>query len=269
MTFAAGSPIDPLQYLETAIATGYRDETGKTVVNPAIIPGQRTFCAIVAGQSLAANSQTPPLYNAVHPNNMVNVNPFTSKAYLGADPAIGPSSQMGSWLWRCADMMVDAAWADKVIFAPIASGGSSIEQWVDGELRLNLLATWLRMVALNARPGRVLWQQGETNRGQPTAYYQDKLTTLILNFRAAIGWEIPWFIAYSTYGDGAPSPTIRAAVANVVASVPNVFIGADTDTLGLEYRQPDLVHLLATGSQANAVMWFNAIRAAIPVLPVS
>ena len=86
----------------------------------------RAMVVVTLGQSNAAN-QGQGLYTPKH--HVDNFNLYDGKCYKAVEPLLGPSGQGGNFATRLADMLIERRLADPVIVAPIAMGGTTVEQW--------------------------------------------------------------------------------------------------------------------------------------------
>lgn len=260
MTFAVGGVADPFSIKEW-IYPPYTDLTGKVTSNPRLIPVERTFVGILAGQSNISNWGVTR-YTPAHLSKIDNINIVDGGCYQGKDPALGATGVDGSWLFRFADKLIAAGTFDRVMLVPIGVGGTKIEQWLPSALLgQHLPVAFRRCAGLGLNVNAVLWQQGESNPSTSSADYQALFASMITPLRAA-GYSAPWFVGKSTWLPGSGvSAGVRAACAAVVDGV-NIFAGADTDTLTTGYRQPDpSPHFNDAGSNAAADLWVSAIRA--------
>lgn len=259
-----GSLPDPYVFKDVA-QFGYNNTDGRTQVSPYIVAGQSTAVFVVAGQSLAANT-VDTNYTPVSPNVHV-LNIYDGGVYSGIDPMLGipqgNPGQTGSFLGRLGDKLIASGKWQRVVFVPVAVGNTSASQWAIGGIHnKRLLIGPRRAAALNFPITAFLWQQGENDTvlGTTQATYTTELEQIIATPRAE-GFNAPWFIARSTYTPSGVSSAVQAAYAAVIASVTNVYAGADTDSLtSSTYRQAsDGQHLTAAGADANAALWATAL----------
>ncbi|KAF0093750.1 MAG: hypothetical protein E1N59_2580 [Puniceicoccaceae bacterium 5H] len=229
-----------------------------------------------AGQSNSTNSGTEP----TTPESDLAVSFSGGHWQPAADPQPGVHdlSTKGSYYPAFLDDMA-AELQVPVAIASTGHGGTSVERWqpdypynYDSYLsyaRYNGLYPWTlyRLGQLGQGGFRaVLWHQGESDsshepgvvRTSHEDYYHD-LKNLIESTRTETAWDIPWFVAQASVwpldnpnGD----PEISGAQQQIWAdgiALP----GANSDTLGLEFRQPDgsRVHFTPEGLAAHAALW--------------
>ncbi len=261
---ATGSPSDPMAPLPIVQAYGYRETVGRTLRSPEIIPGETTFTAVVAGQSNCGNYGNFTSVSLTNGAKIDNLNFFDGGLYSPAYPAIGCEAPGGNWVWQFADKLITGGVCQRVILAPVAVGGTFINAWANDENLFGRITIALRRLAAVGRPAdAILWQQGETDgeAGTSQATWQARFGTMKGRVVAA-GFDPAWFVARSTLINGVTYSAIRAAQAAVVDGV-KVFAGPDTDTLTGGTNRHDNTHFTATGADAAATLWKNAVDAVI------
>ena len=108
----------------------------------------------------------------------------------------------------------------------------------------------------------ILWHQGEGNNGVGDAngrQYRKNLIEVIRTFRM-YGTNAPFFVALTTLCNGwHPNPeNIRAGQKSAVNPRLGVYLGADTDVIGVENRW-DTCHFSERGLDLAASLWLNVI----------
>jgi hypothetical protein len=238
---------------------------------------------IGAGQSNSTNSGT----EETTPNSDLVVSFSGGHWQPGVDPQPGnhDTSSKGSYYPALGDQLA-TEYGVPVAFASTGMGASAIRFWQPdydydyadyvSYARHNGLYEWTlnRVEQLGENGFRaILWHQGESDsshdvgvtRTTEDAYYNG-LKNLILSMRADAGWDIPWYVARASVwplpeenpnGD----PNIYNAQMRIWADG-IAFEGANTDSLGLEYRQPDgsRVHFTPAGLAAHAELWFDILK---------
>jgi hypothetical protein len=102
------------------------DASGRAAV-PCIDGGPlRPLVIVTLGQSNAAN-HGQGLYAPKH--RVDNFNLYDGKCYKAVEPLLGPSGEGGNFATRLADMLIERRLAARVVVAPIAMGGTTVEQW--------------------------------------------------------------------------------------------------------------------------------------------
>jgi serine/threonine protein kinase len=139
--------------------------------------------------------------------------------------------------------------------------GTSVNQWQPGgEL---FLWTVGRMNQLGREGFRaVLWHQGESDTGMPSAEYGRKMTALIQQSRKAAGWEVPWFVAQVSYHN--PNDTMTAAMREAQKKLWDSGValeGPDTDTLIGDDRDTNGkgIHFSTKGLRAHGRLWADKV----------
>lgn len=262
MTIVAGTALNPFLITETTANPSYKSLVGKVVSTPLLLPGDRTFTGLIAGQSNGANYATGANYTPTNADKIDNLNFIDGGTYKGADPALGASGSGSSWLFRFADKLISGGLYDRVILVPIAVGATSVLDWLpSGIVGKHFAAASARCANVGLVPSAILWQQGEADHAMTQATYKTNLLSVIGSSRAA-GFVAPWLVGKSTYNGGVTSAPVRAACAEVVNGL-DVFAGADTDTLtGTANRDAGLTHFNAAGADAAATLWKAAVDAA-------
>ena len=122
---------------------------------------RRPLVIVTLGQSNAAN-HGQGLYTPKH--RVDNFNLYDGKCYKAVEPLLGPSGQGGNFATRLADMLIERRLADRVVLAPIAMGGTSVEQWAhEGLFNRRIAASIRRLYDAGLTPDYILWHQGEGN----------------------------------------------------------------------------------------------------------
>lgn len=238
-----------------------RDTSGRHETSTAIEGDQaRTAVIVVVGQSNAANHGAGR-YVAKH--RVDNFNIYDGRCYRAEDPLLGSSGDGGNFATRLGDKLIDAGLFDRVILAPIAMGGTTVEQWADQGMfnrRIPVLVRRLYDAGLSA--DLILWQQGEGNPGIGDVQgrqYRKNLLEVIGTFRKC-GADAPFFVSLTTLcgGPHANADNIRAGQKGVVNPAAGIFQGPDTDTIGVEHRW-DACHFNEVGLDLAASLWLEVL----------
>jgi hypothetical protein len=232
---------------------------------------QRISCAVdkntaviaTLGQSNAANYALKQ-YSPKH--DVRNFNLYDGHCYKAEDPLLGASGTLGNFATPLADMLIERGLYSRVIVAPIAMGGSMVEQWAEeGVFNRRILVLIRRLFDAGLTPTLILWHQGEGNSGAGDSHgrqYRKNLLEVIATFRR-YAVSAPFFVALATKCGAYPrlnGDNIREGQATTVNPLDNVFLGPDTDTLGDEYRDPDHCHFNAAGVLRHAAMWADVLQ---------
>lgn len=242
----------------------FRDVSQKMASDCRIV-GERSRTAVIItlGQSNAANHG---LGNHVASGQVDNFNLYDGHCYHAADPLLGASGAGGNFATRLGDILIQRGRFDRVILAPIAQGGTTVEQWADeGMFNRRIMAIIRRLYDAHLTPDFILWHQGEGNLGVGDSegrQYRKNLLEVVRTFRE-FGIDTPFYIALTTRC-GTPRPNavnIRAGQRGAVDIKIHTFLGPDTDLLGPEFRDPQICHFNEAGLVRHAEMWADALSA--------
>lgn len=236
-----------------------RDTTGRQQ-SPLAIEGERgrTAVIVILGQSNAANHGSG---RYVAKRRVDNFNLYDSQCYRAADPLLGASSDGGNFATRLGDKLIEAGLFGRVILAPIAMGGTIVEQWADeGMFNRRIVVLIRRLHDAGLGIDFILWHQGEGNQGIGDVegrQYRKNLWEVVSTFRR-YGINAPFFVSLATLCGG-PHPNaenIRAGQKSAVDPRAGIFLGPDT--IGLEHRW-DTCHFGETGLDMAASLWLKII----------
>lgn len=216
----------------------------------------RVMVALVMGQSNAGNfGQSRKLAG---PNALTL---FNGKLRRAADPIPGADGTGGSVWTRLGDKIIAAGLYDKVIFIPVAVGGTEIAQWTPD------MPLFKRVIAAidganNARLviTHVFWHQGESDAYLKTSWadYQLRFRNIVKGLREA-GVAAPVFISSASVCPPYPSnDVIRGAQQNLVNHDAGIWAGPDTDVLVDTFRFG--CHFSTSGLDMTATLWLDAIK---------
>ncbi len=176
-------------------------ETSERSVVPCSDGGPlRPLVILTLGQSNAANEG-----RGLHiPKYRVdNFNLYDGKCYKAVEPLLGPSGQGGNFATRLADMLIERQLANRVVLAPIAMGGTTVEQWAhEGLFNRRIAASIRRLYDAGLSADYILWHQGEGNASAYTGdaggrQYRKNLLEVVASFRA-YSVNAPFFVALAT-----------------------------------------------------------------------
>jgi hypothetical protein len=225
---------------------------------------QGTAVIVTLGQSNAANYA---LMRYTRKHDVRNFDLYDGRCYKAQDPLLGASGILGNFATPLADMLIERGLYSRVIIAPIAMGGSTVEQWADeGVFNRRVLVLIRRLFDAGLMPTEILWHQGEADLGVGDSHgrqYRKNLLEVIATFRT-YGISAPFFVALATKCGAYPrayGAYIREGQASAVNPLNNVFQGPDTDTLGDEYRDKEHCHFNAAGLLRHAAMWADVLEA--------
>ncbi|AOW10774.1 sialate O-acetylesterase [Flavobacterium gilvum] len=221
----------------------------------------KTMIALTFGQSNAANHGQNPYT----PHNAAVYNYYKGKLYAAKDPLFGATGNKGSVWPRLGDMLIDKGLYTKVIFIPIAVGGSEIACWTSGGCSKKLEETLQMLESQHIQLTHIFWHQGETDNLKNTseALYKEQLAMILQTLRKTQSADL--YISIASYHPGATTKPL--GVDNVIRKAQQSFInenkavlqGPDTDTLIHAIHRYDGVHFSDFGMNAFAELWLKAI----------
>lgn len=222
-----------------------------------------TMIALTFGQSNAANNGQVA-YTAHHTSVL---NYYKGKLYTAKDPLFGATGTGGSVWSHLGDMLVDSGVYDKVIFVPIAVGGSAIGRWTNGDCAGRLQEALNYLDSQHIKLTHIFWHQGETDNLLNTTEttYKKSLDTII-NIIRLHRQNAPVYISIASYHPFAVAkqlgvdPVIRNAQIDFINEHKNVLLGPDTDKLIYAIDRCDGVHFSDFGMKRFAQLWFSAIK---------
>jgi hypothetical protein len=215
----------------------------------------RTAVILISGQSNAANSgaQRHATRFADRALNFVG-----GRCYVAASPLLGSTGFAGEFWTLLADQLIDAKVFDSVILAPVAVGGSNVEQWAKGG---SLNATMLPLVqdlTTRYRVTHVLWHQGESDFALKTdpLRYKALFLSFVETLRAN-SVDAPVFVSKATRCGPAwtESNAIESAQQELASSEPGLKAGVDTDELLEAQDRYDDCHFAESGEVKAATAW--------------
>ncbi|MBM3888573.1 MAG: sialate O-acetylesterase, partial [Verrucomicrobia bacterium] len=242
----------------------FRAKRGETVIATAAV--ERVGVGevfVTCGQSNSANYGRPP--QRAQDERVSSCDFHTGRWRHGDDPQPGAGGNGGS-PWALLGDLLAKKLDVPVGFICLGVGSTAVSFWTPpagGYARLKK--------ALQLAGGRgvraVLWHQGESDSiaGTSAENYARMLAKTIVQSREDAGWPVPWGVALAAFH---PSPKAtaecqRAIVAGqkkVVAEVPGVFQGPETDSFHKRGFLADSVHFNAHGLAAHAQGWAVAIE---------
>jgi hypothetical protein len=268
IAFAMGKPGSPDEIVLSSLDSyesldqnwkSFADVTARAEL-PCLAAG-RVAVLVTLGQSNAAN-HGEGLYRAKH--DVRNFNLYDGRCYIAADPLLGASGTGGNFATRLGDLLIERGAFGAVVLAPIAMGGSTVEQWSnEGRFNRRILALIRRLYDAGLKPTHILWHQGEANSGEGDAngrQYRKNLLEVVNTFRH-YGIEAPFYVALATRCES-PKPNaenIRAGQRGTVAPNLHIYAGPDTDALGPEFRDAKICHFTEAGLARHAELWADSI----------
>jgi len=238
------------------------DASGRAVV-PCTDGGPgRPLVILTLGQSNAANHGRG-LHTPKH--RVDNFNLYDGKCYKAVEPLLGPSGQDGNFATRLADMLIERRIADRVVIAPIAMGGTTVEQWAnEGLFNRRIAASIRRLYDAGLSPDYILWHQGEGNAAKGDAggrQYRKNLLEVVASFRA-YSVNAPFFVALASRCGETAHPNavnVREGQRTTTIGQLGIFVGPDTDLIGTEHRY-DNCHMTESGVILHATAWADILE---------
>lgn len=228
---------------------------------------------LVLGQSNAANHGD----NLYQPKSEVYTLDFMNMRCYRADDPLPGASGLGGSIWsRLGDQIVAEGLYRRVLFVPIAFGGTFAKDWIQGgsmTSRLDLCLNRLYKAVGGVLPfSAVFWQQGEAEANQTdmsAELYIEHIQCLVGSLRERFV-VAPVFVAATTLCACNSPPfdnaqQIRAGQQGLVMPEMGILAGPDLDQVGVDERY-DACHLADTGLNHCARLWLDVIREARPVL---
>lgn len=265
---------DPFGFSSPGSLVPFTSTTGRTSTSAALDGGERTFIAIIDGQSLAAN-HSQAAYTVTNSTKVQCVNWASDRLiYRHVEPMMGGSFYAAGHegfgdpyisIWgKVGDLLIDGDIFDRVIWCNVAAGGITAANLAPGgSLGRRIPAAFHVLSSLGFRGNRVdaiLSMLGESDAagGTTKANFQLRRRATIRASRS-YGFTGPWFIAEETYVEGVTSSTIQDAQTEMVGA-DGVVAGPSFDDLGSSYRWDD-IHQDQDGHDEFATRWFNTLAA--------
>jgi hypothetical protein len=214
-----------------------------------------TAVILIAGQSNAANSGAQR-HATRYPDRVVNF--AGGRCYVAASPLLGSNGFAGEYWTLMADDLIDAGTFDRVILAPLAVGGSKVEQWAKGGALNASMIPLVQDLTTRYRVTHVLWHQGEADFVLKTdpALYKQYFLSFVESLRAN-AVDAPVFISKATrcLPGWTESNGIRTAQQELASSQPGLKPGVDTDKLLEAQDRYDDCHMADSGEVKTAKAW--------------
>ncbi|MEB3273047.1 MAG: sialate O-acetylesterase [Prochlorothrix sp.] len=224
----------------------------------------QSLIGLILGQSNAAN------YGETRHRSRPGVWSFHNGTLIpAADPLPGADGDGGSVWTRLGDRLLASGFYNRVIWVPLARGGSAIAQWVPGgDLYDRIPPTIAQLHQANLGPTHVLWHQGEADAytwNTPPALYQQRFRQLVQALRA-MGITAPIYLCLATrFQELDRHEPLRRAQRELTQD-PGVYRGPDTDMLGSDYRY-DGAHFSTAGLDRFADLWLEVLLPETTSLP--
>lgn len=271
--------INPFQFANAGSLAPFSDTTGRTATSSSIDLQERTFIAIIDGQSLASN-HIPHAYTVTNSTKVQCVNWAGDRLlYRHVEPMFGGSFFDGGhipgndWddpyisMWgKVGDLLIDGDVFDRVIWCNVSAGGLQVVNLAPGgALGHRIPIAFHVLSSLGIRGNQVtaiLSMIGESDNiaGTSTETYKT-LRRATARVAKSYGFTGTWFVPRESYASGSPaSATIRQAQSDLAGEA-GFAAGPDFDVYDSTYRDFNGTHQNALGHDAMATDWFNTLAA--------
>ena len=223
---------------------------------------RKTIIAFVFGQSNAANHAGEKFFS----NNTHIFNYWNEQYYVASDPLLGSTGSAGSVWTLTANKLIKEKTADAVILVPAAVAGTSVADWRPGgrlnEMFENRLKSALKN---NLAITHFFWHQGEADNPigghsrLELADYEVGMKKIIAQTKKYFP-QSKFFVAIATRCDYSRPVSIPLQnIQRSLAKMNGVFVGPNTDNIGLEDRYDDC-HFSGNGLEKHSNSWLSAIN---------
>ena len=224
-------------------------------------------CAVilVLGQSNAGN-HGEGLHRPAREVFVLNF--LTMRCHRANDPLPGASGAGGSVWSRLGDRLIERGVFKRVLFVPLAFGGTFIADWIPGgKMHARAVLALSRLQTMHGAGilpiTATVWQQGEAEANHTrmsSEAYQLHLLDVIADLRSRNVFA-PIFIAQCSLCETGERPfrnhdSIRSGQRATVNPKFGVFAGPDTDLVTTEFRS-DGCHFSAAGLDQCADAWLE------------
>lgn len=253
------------EYNKTMLKSGKRVSDSAQLsplsIECSLIDRKNLIVIFAAGQSNIGNfGETKFMPSSSNVFNFAN-----GKCFKAQDPLLGAGGVGGNPLTILSQFLADQG--HSVLIAPVAIGGTKISGWADENVYGYRITNTLKQLnAMRLRPNYILWHQGEDDAVNfkgffsnivQSFFYQRNLKSVIELMRQES--DAPILVGLtSRCGSLEGVPDLRHVQKNIT-SLQGVYLGANTDILGHEYRKDDKCHFNEKGLNAAAQLWLKAI----------
>ncbi len=237
----------------------FADATRKVRASCGQLATDRTMVAVLLGQSNAANHGE--LVPTRPHENLFNY--FDGGCFEASDPLLGATGTGASVWTRVGRRLLDHNVYERVILAPLAVSGATVQDWAPGgKLAGSLVRNLAELEHVGLAVTSVMWQQGEADAADHTSRsdYERRLRAVIGTIRSRVRAAPIYVSSTSRCALIRPDPEIRAAQAAVVDRRANILAGPDVDALDERYRY-DGCHFNDDGLEALADLWIERLGA--------
>ncbi len=217
---------------------------------------------VTSGQSNSANHGQPPQKAE---DERVSSRHFQTGLWQhGDDPQPGASGEGGSPWALLGDLLVKKHDVP-VGFICVGVGSTAVSAWTPNGVCFARLQQALKLTGPHGCRA-VLWHQGESDSiaGTSAEDYAKMLGETVARSRKDAGWDMPWGVALASFHPATEANAERQAAVvagqrKVIATVPGLFQGPETDSYHTRGWLSDTVHFNAQGLAAHAQGWAHAL----------
>lgn len=232
-------------------------DTGDRKTAPDVGEGSRDLVFMTYGQS---NSTNYGGGSYVPTRDVVNF--YDNVAYQYLDPALGGDGREASVWGRLGDNIIDAGYADRVIFALAGAGGRTARQLATGEEYDYFVETYRALEKTYGKVDAILFHQGESNHKAFTGSdYTPQFAQLKSKMRED-GIGADFYLSRASFCGSTIDVELLRKQTAFIASDEGIFAGPNTDLLyDKKFRADFECHFSAEGLAAVANMWVKALEA--------
>lgn len=198
------------------------------------------------------------------------VNFYNNAAYKYLDPALGGDGREASPWGRLGDNIIEAGYADRVVFALAGAGGRTAGQLATGQEYDYFAETYAALEKTYGRVDAILFHQGENNhRAFTGGDYTPQFAQLKSRMRED-GIDANFYLSRASFCGSTIDVELLRKQTAFIAPDEGIFAGPNTDELSdKKYRADFECHFSAEGLAAVADMWVQALEAtgALKTLP--
>jgi len=226
-------------------------------IAPAATDGARQLVFMTYGQSNSTNYGG----GSYEPKRDV-VNFYDDAAYQYRDPALGGDGREASVWGRLGDNIVDANYADQVVFALAGAGGRTVGQLATGQEYEYFAQTYQALEKTYGKVDAILFHQGENNhRAFTGGDYTPQFSELKSRMRAD-GIDADFYLSRASFCGSTIDVELLRKQTAFIAPSEGIFAGPNTDELSdKKFRADFECHFSAEGLAAVADMWVEALEA--------
>lgn len=235
----------------------FSDTSGRRAVPCTATDLTATAVVLTAGQSNGANFGEGRI---VAPDSVLNLNPSDGKCYVAQDPLLGATGDEGAVWTRLGERLVSSGAFARVIFIPIAVGGSMMSEWeAGGKYEPRLRSALAAVSSNNLAVTHVFWMHGESDgmAKTPQDVYRRQFGSFLSKLRES--GSAPVYVARETLCFRGASESIGNLQAQLPSQFPSVVPGPDLDSLDKPEDRRDGCHFSAQGLDRAADLWFRVL----------